>query len=296
MIDFNPSPRTEQTPLEKTIAGFTSRARENQLEQTESDALRDIYSQYQKDGQNLEKTIMEIQTRPGISPTTRVNTINQLIGFQKHNQELQKQAAAQQREQAAIRSKESSVRGLEKDRSLEEGALSAFNDNPALAERISRPAKEEKVNQADRPRDPEQQRLIDEVTETEQYKNASPGQREKLLGRKGVSNSNIESTIKSELEDEKLAKEQRRFDQKQAYTFHKETEKFDEEVNKSATSAKVQLDAIEDSRKALDSGNVKPSSLANIFRTLGPVGEKIASALMSADEAGADNVVGASPG
>lgn len=283
MIDFNPSPRQEQTPLEKTVAGFTSRARENQLEQTESDALRDIYSQYQQDGQNLERTIMEIQTRPGISPTTRVNTINQLIGFQKHNQELQKQFAAQQREQAAIRNKESSVRGLEKERGLEEGALSAFNDNPALAERISRPEKQEKINQADRPRDPEQQRLIDEVTETEQYKNASPGQREKLLGRKGVSNSNIESTIKSEIEDEKLAKEERRFDQKQAYAFHKDSEKYDELIEKEAKAAKHQLAAIGDVEKSVE--NVSPTQLSNVFKIFGAPGKMVSDALLSKDQA-----------
>ncbi len=97
VIDLNPNPRTELTPLEKTLSSFANRNRQNQVEQQETDALRDIYSQYQQDGQNLQKTIQEIQSRPGISPTSRVSTVNQLLQFQKHNQELIKNAEKEQR-------------------------------------------------------------------------------------------------------------------------------------------------------------------------------------------------------
>src|SRR6188508_3337608 len=94
IIDLNPNARTELTSLEKTLGGFSKRMRENQIEKQETDALREIYSQYQEDGKNLEKTIQDIQTKPGISPTTRVNTVKQLMDFQKHNGELQKKAQA----------------------------------------------------------------------------------------------------------------------------------------------------------------------------------------------------------
>jgi len=111
VIDINPNPRTELTPLEKTLGSFANKTRQNQVEQDDTDALRGIYSQYQQDGQNLEKTIQEIQTRPGISPTTRVNTVKQLMEFQKHNGELQKQAKsdtekAQKRSQEEIIAKD----------------------------------------------------------------------------------------------------------------------------------------------------------------------------------------------
>ncbi len=91
IVDLSPIPRTEPTTLEQTVGSFSKRMRENQ----EGDVLRDIYSQYQQDGKNLEKTLQDIQTRPGISPTTRVSTVNQILQFQKHNQELLKQAAKQ---------------------------------------------------------------------------------------------------------------------------------------------------------------------------------------------------------
>jgi len=74
VIDLNPVARTELTPLEKTLSGFSNRKRENELDVQDTDALREIYDKHKNDGQNLEATLREIQTRPGISPTTRVNS------------------------------------------------------------------------------------------------------------------------------------------------------------------------------------------------------------------------------
>ena len=122
MIDINPNPRSELTPLESTLRGFSKRHRENQVDQQESDALRDIYSQYQQDGNNLQRTIQEVQSDARLSPTTRVNTIDQLLKFQKHNQTLQKQA----RTEASNRAK---VADLEKRRNLPPGTLDAYQDD-----------------------------------------------------------------------------------------------------------------------------------------------------------------------
>ncbi len=97
VIDLNPSPRTEATPLEQTLSAFSKRQRENQVEAQETDALRQIYGKYKEDGRLLDDAIMDIQTRPGISPTTRVNSINQLLNMQKHNAQLQKDALKQQK-------------------------------------------------------------------------------------------------------------------------------------------------------------------------------------------------------
>jgi len=90
VLNLNPPPRTEYTPLEQTLSSFSNRNRENELNQRETDALRDIYSQYQNDGQNIENAIMAVQSRPDISPTSRVNTVNQLLQVQKYNHQLQK--------------------------------------------------------------------------------------------------------------------------------------------------------------------------------------------------------------
>ena len=98
VVDLSPIERPrEESNLEKTLGGFAKRQRENQIEERDTDALRDIYGKYQNDGRNLEKAIMDIQTRPGISPTTRVNSIKQLNEFQKHNQTLLKQTEREQK-------------------------------------------------------------------------------------------------------------------------------------------------------------------------------------------------------
>lgn len=91
VIDLNPNPRTETTPLEKTLSAFSIRARQNQLENRENDALSDIYRKYQDDGRLLENTLRDIQTRPGISPSKRVQTINELLKMQQINGQLQEQ-------------------------------------------------------------------------------------------------------------------------------------------------------------------------------------------------------------
>lgn len=90
VVDLSPTPRTKRTPLETTLSSFSQQNYNNQQERTETDALKEIYEQYQNDGRNIEDAIMNIQTKPGISPTARVNSVNQLLQFQKHNAELQK--------------------------------------------------------------------------------------------------------------------------------------------------------------------------------------------------------------
>ena len=80
----------EPSAIEKIGQGFGKRLRENQIDERETQALEDIYRDYKKEGQMLEDTIQAIQTKPGLSPTTRVNTINQLINAKRINTQLQK--------------------------------------------------------------------------------------------------------------------------------------------------------------------------------------------------------------
>lgn len=106
VVDVNPNPRTEYTTLEKTLQGFSERNRENDLQQREADALERIYKEYQDDGKNLENLIQAYRTDPNLSPTTRVNSINQTLQFQKHNQDLQRQAEKEIRINQHLQQKE----------------------------------------------------------------------------------------------------------------------------------------------------------------------------------------------
>lgn len=72
---------------------------------------------------------------------------------------------------------------------------------------------------------------------------------------------------------------------KEILDFHKESEKYDEDLFKQNKAAKKQVEALSDIDKALSSGNVKPTSLANIFKGFGKIGDKISEALLNNDQA-----------
>lgn len=197
VIDLNPLPRTEETILEKTVGGFAKRHRENQIDQQETDALKDIYGQYQQDGQNLERAIQAVQTRPGLSPTTRVNTVKQLMDFQKYNGELQKKA----KEEASNKAK---VADLERRRNLPPGSLAPYEDDPKMAEQITRPPKEGKKTQASQPIDEDQLRRIQHVESNPEFESASLPKKGKMLRDSGVSKENADSVLKPYAEEAKI--------------------------------------------------------------------------------------------
>lgn len=197
ILDLNPEIKTEKTPLEIMLSSFGDRLMKNQEQQRETDALKEIYSQYQQDGQNLEKTIMEISSKPGISPTTRVNTVKQLMEFQKHNGELQKKA----KEQASNQAK---VADLERRRGLQPGELAAYEDDPKMAEQISRPAKEGKKTQASQPIDEDQLKRIEHALNLPGFNEMSPSEQNLALIRNGVSKENAKAVIEPKIEDKKI--------------------------------------------------------------------------------------------
>jgi len=67
--------------------------------------------------------------------------------------------------------------------------------------------------------------------------------------------------------------------------FHKESQKYDEELFKQTKIAKNQIETIKNIVKAVASGNVTPTSLASIFKGMGQIGDKISEALINKDEA-----------
>ncbi len=200
VIDLNPGPRTEQTSLEKTLSGFSKRHRENQIDTQETDALREIYDQYKKEGGMLEDALIAVQTRPGLSPTTRVNSVKQIMEFQKHNNELQKKA----KEEASNKAK---IADLEKRRNLIPGSLAAYEDDPKMAEQLTRPEKEGKKTQASQPVDEDQLRRIEHITSKPEFASASLPEKNLMLLKGGVSKENAKSVVDPFAEQSKLGQE-----------------------------------------------------------------------------------------
>jgi len=195
IVDLSPIPRRDKTHLEKTLESFSDRQRETGLEQRETDALRDIYGKYQRDGQNIEDAIIGIQTRPGISPTSRVNHVNQLLQLQKYNNERTKKAQVDAEKAEKKAANQAIIRDLEQRRGQQPGSLAAYEDNPAMAAQITRPSLDRRVNQADRPIDEDQQTRINQVVDDPRWEKASLSQKQQLLSRAGVSTSNQKSII-----------------------------------------------------------------------------------------------------
>jgi len=234
IIDLNPNARTELTSLEKTLGGFSKRMRENQIEKQETDALREIYSQYQEDGKNLEKTIQDIQTKPGISPTTRVNTVKQLMDFQKHNGELQKKAQADAEKAEKKAQQDVIAQDLQEKIGLTPERASAYAANPAFINKVY--PKEPKVNQADRSIDADQLSKIDNVMNDPHWEKATIPQKQQLLSRGGVSNANQDSILKAISEDEKINIEKEKTSNKAIESAYKSQEKF---INDTTSSYKA---------------------------------------------------------
>lgn len=66
-------------PLAATLSGFTKRGQELR----ESDAIRNIYQNYQDQNQTIDQLLMGVNSDPDISPSQKVNIANQLVGLQK---------------------------------------------------------------------------------------------------------------------------------------------------------------------------------------------------------------------
>lgn len=86
-----------------------------------------------------------------------------------------------------------------------------------------------------------------------------------------------EAQLKRIEKQEDVAREDRR-------EAHKESAAFDKEIQEGAKRAQQQITAVKDISEALASGKVRPGAVSNVFRNLGPVGEKISEAFKSAEQ------------
>lgn len=72
---------------------------------------------------------------------------------------------------------------------------------------------------------------------------------------------------------------------KEEIEFHKESQKYDEDLLKQSKIAKNQVETFKTIESAIDSGNIKPASWTNILNKMGPIGELMGTALMNKDQA-----------
>ncbi len=234
VLDFNPGPRTEFTNLEKTLGGFTQRYRENEVNNQDNDALREIYGQYQKEGNKIEEAYMSLQNNKKLSPTARVEGTKNLLQMHKFNTELQKQAK-EDAEKAEKKSNLSLIaQDLQEKRGLSPDLSQAYAANPSLIDKAS--PKEPKINQADRPVDPDQQQRIEKVISSPEWEKATIPQKRQLLLRGDVSNSNSDSLMNSIIEDAKINTQEEKTKNQAVDSAYKAQEKF---INDTTNSYKA---------------------------------------------------------
>ncbi len=99
------------------------------------------------------------------------------------------------------------------------------------------------------------------------------------------SNSYIENRRRQDEAKAKGYGEEIKSSRKEELQFHTESADYDQELMKNAKIAKNQEHTLTSIEKALESGNIKPSSWANIFKGFGKAGDKISDAFLSKDEA-----------
>lgn len=166
-----------------------------------------------------------------------------LKGAQKSNEAAQELAG-----------NKAKIADLEKRRDLAPGSLSAYENDPKMAEQVSRQAKEQKINQADRPIDPNQLDRIKKVRSLPEFQNASPSTKYQMLTDAGVSERNSKSEAEIASNEPKNVREEKineaqatadvKFyndlnDRKNKQIFKKDSLKRLESINKKGVSGKV---------------------------------------------------------
>ncbi len=99
------------------------------------------------------------------------------------------------------------------------------------------------------------------------------------------SNSYIENRRRQDEAKTTKENDTNKNNRKEQIEFHRDTQKYDDELIGKIKTAKSQIETISSIESALNSGNVKPSSFANIFKGFGKIGDKISEAIINKDEA-----------
>lgn len=99
------------------------------------------------------------------------------------------------------------------------------------------------------------------------------------------SNPYIENRRRQDETKAKSLNEENKLSRKEVLDFHRESDAYDQDLMKQARIAKSQANTLNTIGKAVESGNIKPSSWSNIFKGFGKIGDKISEALLNEDEA-----------
>jgi len=175
------------------------------------------------------------------------------------------------------------LRGLEKERGLDQGSLSAYESNPSLAERSSRPSKEPKKTQASQPIDPEQLDIIKNIRNTPEYEEAPPLKKYQMMTDGGVSKENAQAEADIASKQQALQDSKGEARQKLLSSHHKESEKYDEELLNKSKTAHKQIQVANDIEKIVNNKDYSQYSLASIFKGMGKVGNKISELMTDKD-------------
>ncbi len=188
---YIPAQPRQENPLGNLLSSYLTQQNKNIAAKDEGDALKEIYSQYQGDGNNLMMQKQAVLTDPRISPTTRVNTIKQLNDFAEHNEKLQKNAKEDLEKQEKKAKKDILAQEIKQKHKLTDEQAEAYVDNPTLYGKMY--PKEGRENQADRPINKDQLDRIQHVRSKPEYEKASPSKKYQMLTDNGVSERNAKS-------------------------------------------------------------------------------------------------------
>jgi hypothetical protein len=181
------------------------------------------------------------------------------------------------------------IADLENRYQLPQGSLAPYASNPAMAQKIAAPKADKNPigGLGGIPLTPEESSQIAKVVNDNPDANAE--QLEIAFNKSGVKPGSVKDILESRRRGEETKRKETAEGKKQArkeqLDFHKESAKYDEQLEDKARIAKNQIDTIKTIGKAIDSGKVRPSSLANVFKSFGEVGKTFSNAFLSDDEA-----------
>jgi|GEM_PF-2501195 hypothetical protein len=137
------------------------------------------------------------------------------------------------------------------------------------------------------PVDPVIAKKIEEIVT--ENPDATPDQLGILLTNAGVPTTNQDRYLENRRREQELKSkaesEESKLATKQDIAFHEASKDYDKSIQKEAKVAKKQLDSIEDIEKSVREGKIKPTNAANVLKFFGPIGERLAEAALTKDQA-----------
>jgi hypothetical protein len=286
---FNFDKPREPTNLERTLQSFSQQNVVNQEKRQDADALGSIYKQFQNDGQNIRGQMEAIHSHPTLGPTAKVNAIDSLTKYANYNKELQEKTEKRMKEEKEMAANKAQVAAIAKHRGQSEEEAAAFYNDPKQYELLTRPQKEKAApgGLAGIPMSAEEGKTYERILK--ENPDATADELSVAFGKSDLPPGRYSGAVETRRRiDETKAKnqvEEKKITRAEELQFHKETEKYDEELGKAAKGAKNQLESINNVEKSIERGGDSRKTLANVFRGMGTIGQKISDALLSKDQA-----------